>query len=200
MNFTNPSTLQLQDCIVTSNGVSDAEDANITPNISRGDLAAAWKNNQGMPNTYVGGTLSIISESTTSIGTADTWETLEGTWLATDLEHFDVPANGQIRHLGNNPRDFEVSASIVIDGGSNDVAAIKLRKWDDSAGAFVELEYTAQTRVINNLQGPRDVAYFSIFTGVTLDQNDYLYVEVKNVTDTTDVTAELGSFFRIQER
>lgn len=199
-NFPNPSTLQLQDCIITRDGVANAEDPNITPNIERGDLPSAWKNNNGMLNTYVGGTLSVITESTTSISTVDTWETLAGTWLSTDLEHFDVPASGQLRHLGDNPRDFEISASMVIDGGQNDVVAIKFRKWDDSASAFVELDYTTQNRVINNLQGPRDVAYYTIFTGVTLDQNDYIYMQVKNTTDTTDVTAEAGSFFRIQER
>ena len=199
-HFPNPSTLQLQDCIITRDGVANADDTNITPNIARGDLPSDWKNNNGMLNTYVGGTLSVIAESTTSIGTVDTWETLAGTWLATDLEHFDVPASGQLRHLGDNPRDFEISASMVIDGGQNDVVAIKFRKWDNSASAFVELDYTAQTRVINNLQGPRDVAYYTVFTGVTLDKNDYLFMQVKNTTDTTDVTAEIGSFFRIQER
>lgn len=199
-NFPNPSTLQIKGAIFTRDGLSTSDDTNVFPNILASELASDFKGNKGASNTHVGGNISIISEVTTSIGTTDTYETLNGTWLGLDMQHFDNPSAGQLRHLGQDPREFEISANLVIDGGAGDVVTVKFRKWDNSASAFIELDYTAQTRVINNLQGGRDVAYFTLFTGTTLDQNDYLYLQVKNESDTSDVTAELSSFFRIEER
>jgi len=50
------------------------------------------------------------------------------------------------------------------------------------------------------LIGARDVGFWTFNIGCVLDQNDYIFMEVKNETDTTDVTLELGSYFRVQER
>jgi len=200
VNFPNPSTLQVIGAIFTRDGASTSDDTNVFPNILASELASDFKGNKGVANTYVGGNSSVILEVETVIGTADTYETLNGTFLGGDLQHFDTPANGQLRHLGNDPRDYEISANLVIEGGSNDTVSVKFRKWDNSLGVFSELEYTEQTRVINNLQGGRDVAYFTVLIGTTLDQNDYIYLQVKNNNDTTNVTAELGSFFRVASR
>jgi len=200
-NFPNPSTLQIHDTIFTRDGAFVPDDVNIFPNITPSELASDFRSNKGLGNTYVGGNSSVIIEAETTINTVSVWETLNtGAWLNLDLQHFDSPSTGQLRHLGDFPRDFEISAQVVIDGGANDSVSIKFRKWDDSEQAFEELDYTTQTRVINNLQGGRDVAYFNIFTGTTLDRNDYLYLQVRNNSDTSNVTAETSSFFRIQER
>ena len=107
MNFPNASTLQLQGCEVTRDGAYDADDANLTPNISSGDLACAWKGNNGLSNTYVGGTALIVLEAETTINTAGVYEDFSGTWLGSDLQHFELVANGGMKHLGNTPRDFE---------------------------------------------------------------------------------------------
>jgi len=200
-NFTNPSTIQLEKMLISRNGTFDPEDSNLTPNLTRSDLECSWKGNQGLPNTFVGGTASLTVEAPTSILLTNTWYPLAGTWLTTDLQHFDSPANGQLRHLGNTPRDYEVTASLVLESAANDSISVKLRKWDDATSAFVELEYTTLTRVVNNLQGGRNVAYFTLNIGLTLDLNDYMYVEVRhNEVAVTDIEAEIGSFFRIQER
>jgi hypothetical protein len=200
-NFPNPSTLQLHDTVFTRDSLFVPEDTNIFPNITPSELASDFRSNKGLGNTYVGGNSSVILEGETTINTISVWETLNASaWLDLDLQHFDSPSAGQLRHLGDFPRDFEISAQVVLDGGANDSVSIKFRKWDDSEGVFVELDYTTQTRVVNNLQGGRDVAYFNIFTGTTLDKNDYLYLQVRNNTNTNNVTAELSSFYRISER
>jgi len=199
-NFPNPSTLQLHGCEITRDGAYDAADTNLTPNISAGDLSCDWKGNNGLPNTYVGGTALIALEAETTINTINVYEDFAGTWLGNDLQHFELVANGGLKHLGSTPRDFEVSISMNVDGGANDELSIKLFKYDDSAVATIPLDYTLQRRPVNNLQGGRDVAFFVNFTGVTLDKNDILYCKVANDTDTTNVTLEELSFFRIQER
>ena len=75
-----------------------------------------------------------------------------------------------------------------------------VNKWDDSASAFAPLNYTIQTRTVNSLVGGRDVAIFNLDIGGELDQGDYLFLEVRNNTDGTNVTLESSSYFRIQER
>jgi hypothetical protein len=199
-NFPNPSTLQVHGGIFTRDSSFSSADTNIFPNILPSDLASDFRNNKGISNTHVGGNVSITTEVETIISTIDTYVPLLGTFTSLDLQHFDSPANGQLRHLGNDPIEYEISATLVIEGGSNDVINVKFRKWDDLLSSFSELLYTAQTRVVNNLQGGRDVAYFNILTGVTLNQNDYIYLEVKNISDTSNVTAELGSFYRVSAR
>jgi hypothetical protein len=199
-NLPNSSTLQVQNAIFTRDGAFNPTDTNIFPNISEMDLSSNFKNNIGIGNTFVGGTILTVSEVTTTINTINVFETLDSTTLLSGAEHVDSPANGQIRNLGNNPREFEVSGNINIEGSANRDILIKFRKWDDSATAFTDLDYTIQRRPINNLTGGRDVAFFQISIGVVLDINDYIFLVVANETDTSNVTLENGSYFRIQER
>ena len=199
-DFPNPGTVQMQGCEITRGGTYNADDSNLTPNMDKGDLAAYWKQNNGLPNTFVGGTSSVTSEELTNIGAGSTYYDLEGIFTGSGLEHFSSSADGKLTHLGSSPREFEITSSLVLECQQNNSLTVRFRKWDDSASAFVDLDYTAQTRVVNNLQGGRDVAYFAIFVGAVLDQNDFLQLQVRNNSGSQNVTAELGSFFRVQER
>ena len=199
-DFPNPGTVQLGGCEITRDGVYDAEDANITPNMDRGDLSAYWKRNNGLPNTFVGATTSITSEELTTITTFPFFYDLGGIFTGTGLEHFSASADGKLTHLGNSPREFEVTSNLVLESQQNNQLTVRFRKWDDSASTFVDLDYTQQTRQVNNLSGTRDVAYFTLLVGVTLDQNDYLQLQVRNNSGIADVIVESGSFYRIQER
>ena len=198
INFPNPSTLQLQGCIVTRDGAFDADDSNYTPNISETDLSCAWADNNGMKNTFVGGEAKLTTEVLTSINTQGVFESLNGTYTESSLTHFDSPAEGQLRHLGSNPREFTVIADFVIDGGQNDVIDLKLVKYDSSTTSNVDI--LIQRRQVNALVGSRDVAFFNIVKNINLDQNDYIFWEVANETDTTNVTAELDSYFIVNPR
>jgi len=199
-NFPNPGTVQLQGCEITRDGSYDADDANLTPNMDKGDLCSYWKGNNGLPNTFVGGTTSITSEELTTISAGSTYYDLEGIFTGTGLEHFSASADGNLTHLGNSPREFEVTSNLVLESTQNNQLSVRFRKWDNSASSFIDLDYTEQTRQVNNLSGARDVAYFTILVGVTLDQNDYVQLQVKNNSGNSNVTAESSSFFRIQER
>lgn len=196
--FANPSTVQVTGAIVTRNGVSNAEDANITPNMAAGDLSSAWSLNTGMPNTFVGGRSEISAETATTITVQSQFELIAGTYTETDLQHFDSPSVGQLRHLGNNPREFRVVLAYAVDGTTNGVVSVRMRKFDSSA-VSTETVFTA-TRQINNLIGGRDVSFFNLVEAVTLDQNDYIYLEVANETGTQDVTAEAGSYLIVEAR
>jgi len=196
-NFVNPSTVQITGAIVTRNGSFDATDSNITPNMDASDLAASFDENIGMENTFEGGVATVTSESTTTIASPDTFVDLAGTWTATELQHFDSPSNGQLRHLGNDPREYKITASLTIVGTSNDEISVECRKFDSSSTTFSQV--SLQVRQINALVGSRNAAFFTVISNVTLDQNDYIILRVAN-TASNDVTAELDSFFLIEER
>lgn len=196
-NFVNPSTLQLEQCLITRNGVFDSSDSNLTPNIDATELVSSWRGNTGLSNTFVGGELNITSETLTPL-TVGVFTDLLGTYTASDLQHFDEPANGQLRHLGTSPVEYKVNGQFVIDGGSNDEISLKVVIFRDATTSFEDGKTI--TRVINNLQGGRDVAYFTISDNVTLNQNDYVKIQIANISDSTDATAELDSFFQVEAR
>ena len=198
-NFVNPSTVQLTDMIISRNGTFYASDSNITPNIDKSDIVCSWKNNNGLPNTFEGGSISVGTELATTILTTGTFVTLNAlTWDTLNLEHFDNPLGNQLRHLGNSPREYKVIADLTLESQSNNVLTVRVRKWDDSASTFVTV--LDQNRRVNSLVGGRDVAFFSINIKTELDQNDYIELQVANQTSTSNVTAEVDSYYMIEER
>jgi len=198
-NFVNPSTLQIMGAIVTRDGVFDATDSNITPNISEGDLVSDWTGNNGMPNTFEGGSVGVTTAVATTINTIGTFEDLDATlWSVLDLQHFDNPAGNQLRHLGNTPREYKVIADFTLESSPNDVLTLRVSKFDSSATSnSVVLD---QSRQVNALVGGRDVAFFSININVVLDQNDFIFLEVTNQTSTDAVTAEVDSYMTVEDR
>ena len=197
-DFANPSTLQLEDCLISRNGVFDASDSNLTPNVSASDLSSDWTGNNGLLNTFVGGELSITSEVATVISVAGTFVDLAGAYTPNDLQHFDEPANGQLRHLGNSPIEYSVSGQLVLGSTANDEVDIKIVIFRSATTTFEDGKTIR--RVINNLQGGRDVAYFSLSDNITLNENDYVKLQVANVGATNNITAEADSFFIVRAR
>ena len=199
-NFPNAGTLQFKGMEMTRGGIYNADDTNLTPNIDRGELSCYWKGNNGLPNTFVGGTISVVSEETTVVSAGSTWYTMEGIFAGTGLQHFSDSADGKLTHLGSSPREFEVTASLTLESSPNNVLRTRFRRWDDSASAFVNLDYTQQIRQVNSLVGGRDVAFFTINVGAILDKNDYLQLQVRNDNGNNNIVCETGSYYRIQER
>jgi hypothetical protein len=195
-DFPNPSTLQIQGAIITRNGVSDANDANITPNILPSDLSSAWRDNTGIKGTFVGGQANLTGELLTTINTINVEEDLAGTWTASGLEHFDNPTNGHLRHLGNDPKQYQVTFDMVLEGTATNTYELRLVKFD---GTTTTLEFS-QKRVINSLQGARNVGYFGGTAYVLMDQNDVVYWKVVNTTSASDCTLEEGSQFNVEAR
>lgn len=196
-NFPNSSTLQLNSMIISRDGVFDANDANLTPNIDNANLACQWVNNKGLRNTFEGGELDLTTEVSTTIAVADTFVDLLGTYTVNNLEHFDSPANGQLRHLGDNPIEYTVNANYILDSSSGDEVTIKLVIFRDATSSFEDAK--SMTRVINNLQGGRDVAYYTFIDNIVLNANDYVKFQVAN-NNVNNVTAELNSYYIINKR
>ncbi len=177
-NFINPSTVQLTEMIISRNGVIDASDTNLTPNIDKSDLECSWKNNNGLPNTFEGGSIGVGTELTTTINTIGVFEDLDATtWDTLNLEHFDNPTGSQLRHLGNSPREYKIIADFTIESQSNNVLTLRVRKFDDSAGTFSTV--LDQNRQVNSLVGGRDVAFFNININTEAIKVDEKFIYVK---------------------
>ena len=196
-NFVNSSTLDLKGCRITRDGIEDASDSNVMPNILKSDLESIWIGNQGIGNTFVGGTMNISTAISTPISVG-VYTDLLGTFTTSNLEHFDSPSNGQLRHLGSNPIEYTLHSDIVLDGTANEDIRIKVVIWRDATSVFEDGEI--QERILNNLQGARDVGFFSIFSNITLNQNDYVKIQVTNDTASNPVIAELDSKIIIIKR
>ena len=196
-NFPNPSTLQLKGCLVTRDGLYVATDANITPNIDNADIASDWSENQGLVNTFVGGSSQVGTEALTTITTVSTWYDIEGIFTSSGLQHFTGNVDGELTHIGNTPREFNLIASLIIEGTANDQLSVRFQKWDNSASSFVDLDFTDQRRQVNNLSGARDVAIFFLSVNVTLDISDFVKMQVQNHSGNGNVTLESSSFYQI---
>jgi len=199
-DFPNPSTLQLQSCFITRNGVADGSDATILPNILPSDLPSDWHDNVGIGNTFEGGIIVVSTQTTTVIGSIGVFVDINATaWTPSDLQHFDNPANGELRHIGDDPREYNIIGDFTIQGTAEDELVIRMAITDSSGGpstSFVNL----QTRVVNNFVGGTDRAFFTFFGTVTLDKNDFVFLQIANNTSTDNVIAEDGSQLRVSAR
>ena len=197
-NFVNPSTLNVEGAIVTRNDVFDATDSNITPNISASSLVSSWVGNNGMPNTFEGGSIGVTTEAVTTIALANTFVDITAAlWTTSDLQHFDNPSDSQLRHLGNAPREYKVIADFAIDSIAGNVLTLRVVKWDSSASAFSTV--LDQSRQVNNLVGGRDVAFFNININTELDKNDYIKLQIAN-DNANNATAEVDSYCVVEQR
>jgi hypothetical protein len=195
-NFPNPSTLQLSGCIATRNGVANSSDLTLTPNITQKSLSCNWRNNIGLPNTFIGGLKTLSTEVETVLLGASTPTILLGTWVSSDEQHFDSNFNYSFRHLGIDPKDFRVTFDFVLRGTQDEQYRISFKK---NAGGVVT-EIYSQTRTIDRLAGLRDVAYLSGTFGIQTEQNNFMYWEVENITTGASCFLEVDSQWFIEAR
>jgi hypothetical protein len=82
----------------------------------------------------------------------------------------------------------------VIDGSANDVIDMRVTKSTDG-GTTWPTEITHTRRQVNSLVGGRDVAFFPVNFIATLQEDDRVRLEINNTTSTSNLTAELDSYF-----
>ena len=194
--FPNSSTLQMGGAIISRDGVIDASDANLTPNIDPSELAASWTGNSGLFNTFVGAFAELTTEVETVIATQNVAVPILGTYTKSDFQHFDSPVNGEIRYLGTSPTEFNVLYDFLLEGTANDIYRIELVRTDGVTPVIL----STKTRTVNQLQGARDTAYYSGNVGIIMANNERLFWQVVNTSDTDNCTLELDSTWRVIAR
>lgn len=196
-NFTNDESLLIQGAFITRQGVINAKDANIMPNITKDSVKSNWQSNTGIGNTNKYTKASCTTEVATPIAAPTTYYPLLGTFTVDKQVHFDMPANGEFRLL-TGTGDYLVNGSLVLSGTANDNIAVRVTRSTDGGATYPE-EINHIERVINNLAGARDVAFIPISLVTPMDKNDRLRLEVENYTAARNVTMELDSFITISE-
>ena len=190
-NITNSESLEIENSFIRRNGVINTSDTTITPNIDEKNLESFWSDNVGVANTQKYIRQQITTEVTTNVS-GGAYSVLEGTFTVdSDPSHFDSPSNGQLRLLSGNGK-YQIFGNLIIDGGPNDVIDLRITKSSDD-GATWPVVINNVTRVINSLVGGRDVGFFEINFLSSIKENERIRLEVANLTDNTDVTAELDS-------
>lgn len=198
-NFTSPSLHQMKGAIMTRNGQEpQSSDNAFFPNLDPEDLVCSWRDNIGLRNTFEGGIGTITTEVVTSVAADSTFYDIAGVWTTSDLQHFSSPINGVLQNDGSNPIEFSVISSLTLESTANDNLSVKVLKWDSTLEVFVDV--ITQLTTVNSLSGPRDVAFVTLNYNVTLRKNDYVKLQVANLTSTSDITCELGSYFEIKKR
>lgn len=191
-NINNKESLILSGAYITRSGVLDSSDPTITPNIDETSIYSSWSDNTGVPDTHKFIESVCTLEVETPIAAIDTYYPLLGTFNVTASSQFDMPANGEFRLLTGNGT-YIIQGDLAIDGNPNDVIDVRVTKsTDDGATWPTELNHTR--RVVNNLVGNRDVAFFTLSFLSDLKEGDRVRVEVENKTGTSNVTMELDSF------
>lgn len=187
-NFTKTELLQLKNGLVTRDGVFETDQSTITPNINETNKESLWRNNTGIANTNKGGVLSITTQAETTITTQNDWVDLAGTFTLTREQHTDSPANGQIRSLDQNPVDYNLTGSVLLNGTANSVIECRINIFRDATSTF-EPQDMFRTIISSNLGGT-DIGTIFLFDRFTLNENDYIKIEVRNTTGAQNVTAE----------
>lgn len=193
-NFATDNLLQVDSSIVTKAGVSDPDDATIYPNINEKDIKSKWKNNLGLPNTNKGGTLTITSTALTSL-TQNVWANLAGTFTLTKAQHIDEPANGQLRNIDSDSVDYILLASITLIGVANNIIEVRPSIFRAATNTFEPQE--SSNLFINSNVGANDVGILTFFDQIKLKSNDYVKLEVRNITSGGNVTAQINSKFKL---
>lgn len=195
--FINDETMVVQGCLVARQGAFNPNDTNIFPNIDQTSVKSNWKSNTGIKNTKKYIKATSTTEVVTTISATDTYYPLQGTVVVDRATHFEMSSNGQFTLLTGSS-DYLVTGDLTISGNAQDVIDLSVTKSTDGGLTFPE-QVNHISRVINNLSGPRDVAFFPINFIVELNKGDRVRIEVENKTSTNDVTMEIDSFFIISE-
>jgi hypothetical protein len=196
--FPNPSTIQINGAILTRGGSPSPDDPDFIVGVDETNLASAFKNNVGANNTFEGGIIYISSAAATTVALANTSYTIAGTYTAKDLVHFSQPSTEQIRHEGDDPREYRFHVIAQVSGTSGDELKIEVNKYDASAASSSVV--ASQTREVFNFVSSGDAAIFDIVDFVKLDDQDYLYLSIQNITAARDVTMAVDSALVVEAR
>lgn len=172
--------------------------SNPLPNLPRSDVKVRFRDCNGIQNTHVGGKWRVTSTATTVLD-ANVLSKISGTTTYSDLQHFgNGGGNNTLTYISEEVREFKVRVEATIDGGANDELEVFIRQWDDSASTYINID--SRPRVVANVLGGLDVAYFNFEDTLTLDKNDRVEAWIRNNTDGTDIIALLDTTLTVEER
>ena len=170
-----------------------------TPNMPPSNTKARIKNCVGIPNTYVGGALAPDADSIVEFTAQDVNVQITGPFTLEEEYWFSKANINGIQSDSTQTLEVVATGTMSFSGQSNDEMAVQLRKWDNSAGAYINIGPEYLTTLNGGKLGTRaENVSFSATT--SMDQNDRIEVWIKNVSDTVDISVLAGGQFKVFER
>lgn len=160
-------------------GASFAPNSSISVTTDEDSIKAFFRDCVEIRNTHPGFEMEFTTEAVTAL-TVDTPAKVAGTTTTTRDTWWTQTGNNEVTYNSNLIKDFRITVNMRIDGGSNDLVAVYLRQWDNSASAYIDLKVKALP--ITNLIGGLDVQDYNFTTVGEFHTNDRIEVWVENQT------------------
>lgn len=171
---------------------------NPLPNLPPTSNKTLYENCRGINNTFGGGSWDAATNTLTPL-TQNVAAKILGTTTYSGLSHFTGANNNEFVHDITQSEDYKVTGNIVIDGTPNNQYNLTIRRWNNSTSSYENIR-TFQ-RVISNVLGGLDVAFFDISCNVRLENRlDRVEAWLTNISGGGDATMLLGSYLEIDVR
>lgn len=102
-----------------------------------------------------------------------------------------------VQYNSNITQLFDIQGNIYLLGGSNDIIDLYVRKWNNVASAWENIQIIR--RLISNSQAGENVAEFNFFTSTELSFGDRIALWCINSTDNSNVKMLNTSKLKISE-
>jgi hypothetical protein len=182
-NFT--GQYQLQNGNVSGDGIYVSDFASGFPAF---DPIGNFQNNTGIQNTFQGGEWVTDANVITTL-TQNVWTLLNVTTTNKFLTWFSE-LNGVFTYLGGTPLDATIFLTLSMTGKANDVIEVRLLR-ETSLGVVNEILRRQITIQGSTAQGRAESV--PIQSTQLIEENDTIYVEIRNTSGNSSVTTLLNS-------
>jgi len=182
-NFT--GQYQLQNGNVSGDGVYVSDFASGFPAF---DPIGNFQNNTGIQNTFQGGEW-VTDANVETILVQNVWTPLNVTTISKFLTWFGE-LNGVFTYLGGTPLDVTIFLTLSLTGKANDVVEVRLLR-ESSLGVVNEILRRQITIQGSTAQGRAESV--PIQSTQLIQENDIIYVEIRNTSGNSSVTTLLNS-------
>ena len=166
---------------------------------------ARVRNTTGLRDTYPGGEWTLTTETATTFSVAGEagQQKVLGTTTYDGLEWFSQTTDNAFVYDSTEEIEVDIHGQVAITGTAGETAVLKVRQWDDSASAYVDIATTPQQSLDRGGSGNKaESVGFIVYT--VLNENDRIEVWIYNATtgptSTNSMTLLENSTVIIEER
>lgn len=171
---------------------------NPLPNLPADSNKTLYESCRGILNTFGGGSWEVATTATTPL-TQNVPTKILGTTTYSGLSHFTGANSNEFVHDITESEDYKVTGTIIIDGTPNNQYNVTIRRWNNATSSYEDVREFQ--RVISNVLGGLDVAFFDISCNVRLENRlDRVEAWLTNVSSGGDGTMIIGSYLDIDVR
>jgi hypothetical protein len=122
---------------------------------------------------------------------------LLGTTVYSNENGYSSINNNEILCNNDEKRKSIIDGYITIEGGSNDILQLVIRRWDSQNSVYIDL-LTIEDRINNSVGGYDPIKLRPYIKDVILNNNDRIEIWIRNTTDNTNMSMIKGSYLFIK--